>query len=110
MIRRLFLLTVLALPIGCAGLKIQQSDSFGTKIAKGVARVPIAILTVGQSERYYTMERTMASWLGQPANDLVFVWGPPNNMLNDGNGKVLVYTQNRSLVHPGNAESTTTGS
>ena len=35
---------------GCASLHMRSTDSPGIKITKGVARVPVAVLTFGMSE------------------------------------------------------------
>jgi hypothetical protein len=102
----LVLVALLALP-GCASLHMQPRDSAGTKVAKGFARVPVAILTFGLSEAWHQRERTMKSWLGHHKSDLVMAWGPPHAVLEDGRGgRILVYTENRMYVSPGHATTT----
>jgi hypothetical protein len=95
---------------GCASLHLQPTDSTGTKIAKGFARVPVAILTFGLSEAWHQRERTMKSWLGHHESDLFMSWGPPHAVLEDGSGgRILVYAENRMYVSPGHATTTSSG-
>ena len=94
---------------GCAGLQIQKDDSIPLKITKGLARVPYCILTCGLSERYYSIDRAVKSWVGHTVDNLMMSWGPPSQVYDDGGGgKYVIYTENRSYVSPGYA--TTTGS
>lgn len=95
---------------GCASLHMQATDSTGTKVAKGFARVPVAVLTFGMSEAWHQRERTMESWLGSHESDLMMSWGPPHAVLEDGlGGRILVYTENRMYVSPGHATTTSSG-
>jgi hypothetical protein len=104
----LSLVALLALP-GCASLHLRSSDSTGTKIAKGVARVPVAVLTFGMSEAWHQRERAMESWLGHHESELLMSWGAPHSVLEDGRGgRILVYTENRTYVQPGQATTTST--
>lgn len=92
---------------GCASLHINGSDSTGTKLAKGVARVPVAVLTLGRSEMYHQRERVMRSWLGHAEGDLLMAWGAPAAVLDAGGGdRILVYTEGRMQVTPGRAVTT----
>ena len=95
---------VVALTIcrGCASLHIESTDSVGIRIAKGVARVPIAILTFSTSERWHAQQRTMESWLDHREADLLMAWGPPDATLNEGSGgRILVFREQRVHVTPG---------
>lgn len=92
---------------GCASLHIRSSDSTGKKIAKGFARVPVAILTFGMSEVWHQQERIMESWLGYHVSDLIMAWGPPHDIVYDGRGgRILVYIENRMYVSPGYVTTT----
>lgn len=92
---------------GCAQLHIKDDDSTGTAIAKGVARVPVALLTLGLSEAWHAKERSMESWLGKSEHDLIMAWGPPNSVYEEDYGKLLIYTENRMYISP--ATATTNG-
>ena len=100
---------MLLLLTGCATLKINRADNIGMKITKGFGRTLLAISTIGYSEIYYKMERTMKSWLGHNDEELMMSWGPPNHITStrDG-GKIITYTQTRSYTSTGHAHSTTT--
>ena len=107
----LAILVMLIALAGCASLQIEDSDSAGTKLTKGILRVPVAILTVGTSEWYYATERTMKSWLGHNESSLMLSWGPPSQIYRDGSGgKFIVYSQSHMYVSPGYATTNTTGS
>ena len=107
----LLLVIGVCLLAGCASLKINPHDKFAIKITKGVVRVPLEIVSLGMSERYFSVERTMTSWLGHHQSELLMSWGPPSQIMDDGSGgKIIVYTQVRSFVSPGYSYSTTTGS
>lgn len=102
-----FVLLVLLGTSGCASLHMEPSDSIATRIAKGIARVPVAFLTFGMSEAWHQRERTMRSWLGHHESELYMSWGPPHTVLQDGSGgRILVYTENRMDVTPGHATTT----
>ncbi len=111
--QRMFL-AICVMPIalsGCASLQIEDSDSVGVKLTKGLLRVPVAVLTIGMSEGYYATERTMKSWLGHQESSLLLSWGPPSQIYSDGSGgKFVVYSQNRAYVSPGYSTTNTTGS
>jgi hypothetical protein len=109
--RRLSLLAACLITTACASLHIEPTDSTPTKITKAVLRVPVAVITLGMSEGYHSTERTMRSWLGHRESELLMAWGPPVAVLDAGDGStILVYTQERQYVTPGQATTTTTGS
>ncbi len=107
-----FILTLILcfLISGCASLHMRSNDTTGTKIAKGVARVPVAILLLGFSEAWHYNERTMESWLGNDVRDLIMAWGQPQAVLDDGSGgNILIYSATRTYVTPGSSTTTTSG-
>lgn len=108
--RNLFLcLCLLVLTTGCAPLHMQHTDSVGVKVAKGFARVPVALLTFGLSEGWHATERKMASRLGREEIDLIMVWGIPQAVWDDGTGgRILAYTQDHVYVQPGTATTNST--
>jgi len=77
------LLVVLFTNTGCATLHMHSTDSTGTRIAKGFARVPVAILSVGGSEAWHMRQRQAERWLGRSKADLVSALGAPDVALND---------------------------
>jgi len=109
--KRLALLVLsLSILCGCASLHMRQEDSTGVKLTKGLLRVPVGVMTLGFSEIWHSRERTMESWLGGNVSDLVMSWGPPTQIFSDGMGNnILVYTEHRTYVSPGYANTTTTG-
>jgi hypothetical protein len=57
------------------------------------------------------MNKVMSSWEGADVNYLIARWGPPTQIMNDGNGgRIFVYTYNRSYTTAGVSTTTTTGS
>jgi len=57
-----------------------------------------------------TINKTMESWMGANANDLIASWGPPQQTMSDGQGgQILVYSSARTWTTPGQATTTTTG-
>lgn len=58
-----------------------------------------------------SISETMETWVGHHQSDLIASWGPPQQVLDDGQGgKILVYTEIRSFTAPGSATTTVTGS
>ncbi len=48
------------------------------------------------------MNAIMDSWLGKSASELVATWGPPTNIMDDGDGmKIYVYDYSGSMTMPG---------
>jgi hypothetical protein len=109
-VRTLVLVVALTLP-ACAALHMRADDSTGTMLLKGVARVPVAVVTLGVSEVWHARERTMEAWVGHSASELLMAWGAPEQRVNDGSGtEIWMYSETRSSVTPGTATTTTTGS
>ena len=55
------------------------------------------------------MNAMMASWVGVQYSALIMNWGPPNQVFDDGlGGKLLAWTQARSVTFPGTSTSETT--
>jgi hypothetical protein len=59
-----------------------------------VAPVVLAALAVAASLAGCScINKSMAAWEGRSANDLIADWGPPQQIMSDGNGgRILVYT------------------
>ena len=58
-----------------------------------------------------SIDKTMASWMGHDQSDLIANWGPPQQVMDDGQGgKIFVYTTTRSYTSPGTSTTTVTGS
>jgi hypothetical protein len=56
------------------------------------------------------IDKKMASWQGESANNLIASMGPPDAVLDDGEGgKILVYTAQRTFSSPGYSTSYATG-
>lgn len=56
----------------------------------------------------YRMNQIMSSWEGNDVDDLIASWGPPTQVLDDGNGgKIFCYQQSGTVYMPGT--TTTTG-
>lgn len=76
--------------------------------------VPLLTMTLICSTGCMTaakMNKTMASWQGADVNYLIARWGPPTQVMNDGQGgRIFIYTYNRSYTTAGVATTTTTGS
>jgi hypothetical protein len=87
---------------GCAALRIDDADPTAVKVGKGVARVPLAVTTLGMSEFVYARERAMAQWIGKPADRLVSTLGPPDRVVkDDAGGYTMMYSRDRVVVNPG---------
>ena len=58
-----------------------------------------------------SINETMQSWMGRHQSDLIASWGPPQQVMDDGQGgKIFVYTATRSYTSPGTATTTVSGS
>lgn len=77
---------------------------------KNVIFVFLALFIVYLSTGCASIDKTMQSWVGHSANDLIASWGPPQQVFSDGQGgQVLVYTQVRQWTSPGRATTNTYG-
>ena len=57
------------------------------------------------------INQVMKSWEGQHRNDLIASWGPPQQIMSDGQGgEIFVYTQVKQWTTPGQATTDTTAS
>lgn len=57
-----------------------------------------------------SVNKSMASWMGNNVNNLVASWGPPQQTMSDGQGgQILIYTQTRQWTNPGQATTNTYG-
>ncbi len=109
--RIIVFLLALSITLGCTSLQIQKDDSIPMKLTKGLARVPLCLMTLFLSEAYYSTDRKVKSWLGHNVNDLIMSWGPPTQVYDDGEGgKFIVYTERQVYVSPGYSTTNTTGS
>ncbi len=58
-----------------------------------------------------SINKTMESWMGHHQSDLVASWGPPQQVITDGQGgSIFVYTANRAFTSPGSSTTTVVGS
>jgi hypothetical protein len=55
---RIFLFASILAVSGCASLRIETADSTGAKAAKVMARVPLAVMSLGASELAYACDRS----------------------------------------------------
>lgn len=97
----------LLLLTGCMALHIQKDDAPALMIVKGLARVPIGVVTIGMSEAWHATQRRMDSWIGENESKLLLIWGAPNRRipLNDG-GHICSYTQTKYINLPGHSYTT----
>lgn len=97
--------------LSCSGLAIQETDSAGVKIAKGMLRIPLGVATLGVSELQYAVDRDMNSWIGRSEGELMLRWGVPSQTIPDGvGGRLLIWTDRRSFVSPGYSTTNVYGS
>lgn len=58
-----------------------------------------------------SINENMASWMGHNSNELIASWGPPQQIMPDGQeGQILIYSQARQWTTPGRATTNTYGS
>lgn len=77
---------------------------------KSMRRLLAAGLLIGLSA-CVNVSAIMKSWEGNHFSDLIASWGPPQQVMDDGQGgKIFVYASNRTFTSPGHATTTTTGS
>jgi hypothetical protein len=71
-------------------------------VGKELARVPLAVTTLGMSEFSYVRDREMARWVGKPAEALVSACGPPERIVKEAaGGYTMTYSRERVVVNPG---------
>jgi len=57
----------------------------------------LVMLLNGCAAAAASIDKTMESWVGRNANDLVPSWGPPQQVVDDGQGgRILIYTYTAS--------------
>jgi hypothetical protein len=67
-------------------------------MAKGIARVPQAALTLGYSEMTYAVDRQLAAWVGRRYETLIGQWGQPLQTLpKRGGGQFLVFADRKVM-------------
>lgn len=99
-----------SLASGCASLHMRDSDSVATKLLKGVARVPVGVLSLGFSEIWHANEREMEVWLGKDRASLIMAWGMPTRETDDGEGgSILIYESDEAITTGGHATTTFIG-
>ena len=100
------LILIMLTSTGCASLIVRDNDTAGETTGKVVARLLLAIATLGISERQIfdierkeNLEDSMNSWVGASSDDLVGEWGQPTsvNKLTNG-GSVLTYNDGGARV------------
>lgn len=53
----------------------------------------------------------MESWMGHHKNDLIASWGPPQDIMDDGQGgEIFIYSNERTYTTPGTSTTNTYGS
>ena len=58
-----------------------------------------------------SINKTMQSWMGHHQSDLIASWGPPQQIMDDGQGgKIFIYFSTRTFTSPGHSTTTVTGS
>ena len=56
------------------------------------------------------IDKQMESWMGHHQSDLIASWGPPQQVMDDGQGgKIFVYTYTRSRTSPATAKTEYSG-
>jgi hypothetical protein len=105
-----FVLIFITILQGCSPLHIHESDSTPLKVAKVAARVPIAILSLGGSERWHYKAREIESWVGKSDYQLISAWGEPTRRYETGGGdSILEYDFTAYGNIPGTAQTNTYG-
>jgi hypothetical protein len=58
-----------------------------------------------------SINKTMQSWMGHHQSDLIASWGPPQQIMDDGQGgKIFIYSTTRTFTSPGHSTTTVSGS
>ena len=69
------------------------------------------LLTIAVLVGCTSLNETMESWVGHHRSDLIASWGPPQQVMDDGQGgEIFVYTTARSFTTPGTSTTTVAGS
>jgi hypothetical protein len=57
------------------------------------------------------VDRQMESWMGHHQSELIANWGPPQQVMDDGQGgKIFIYSATQNYTSPGRATTNVTGS
>lgn len=58
-----------------------------------------------------SVNKVMESWTGHHQSDLIASWGPPQQVMDDGEGgRIFIYSTTRAFTSPGRSTTTVTGS
>ncbi|MBM4348672.1 MAG: hypothetical protein FJ106_02115 [Deltaproteobacteria bacterium] len=58
-----------------------------------------------------SINKTMQTWMGHHQSDLIASWGPPQQVIGDGQGgNIFIYSTTRTFTSPGHSTTTVTGS
>jgi hypothetical protein len=95
-------------------MKAPSSDlRIGTSVTRLFVVLLFVLMLIGTTGCMTAakMNKTMSSWQGADVNYLIARWGPPTQVMNDGQGgRVFIYTYDRSYTSAGVSTTTTTGS
>jgi hypothetical protein len=68
------------------------------------------VLSIAAMAGCAMVDKSMSSWMGHDQSDLIASWGPPQQIMDDGQGgKIFVYASTRSFTTPGSATTTVYG-
>jgi hypothetical protein len=57
------------------------------------------------------VDRQMESWMGHHQSELIGSWGPPQQVMDDGQGgRIFIYSATQNYTSPGRATTNVTGS
>lgn len=97
-------------------LKLQSSSSGGSYVLEGIFALGLLagliwLAVRGARSKAESITEMMESWMGFHYSDLVFQWGPPDYVFDDGfGGRIIYYITSRTWVVPGRAETRTVAS
>jgi hypothetical protein len=67
----------------------------------------VMVLSVALSACTRKVNKVMQSWVGHHYSELIAVWGPPSQIIEDKNGgKTIIYAHRRTYKAPDRAETT----
>ena len=67
----------------------------------------VGVLIVSMTPGCAVLNKNMASWVGHDSNELIAAWGPPQQVLDAGQGgQIFVYSHDRQWTSPGTAYTT----